>query len=162
MNFRLNLFRNFEELDLKIRDLSNKVARLEIHIEKKLAVQKTNLIRIKNKEEITESFIFSGLVYNDLSPTLAYKIYQDRSKNFILVDVSKIDFIPPLELQGALRIPLEELEKKYQLIQSKTVPILFISENGIRSILACEIMAYNGYYNTNNISGGYSSWPKSS
>jgi rhodanese-related sulfurtransferase len=37
--------------------------------------------------------------------------------------------------------------------------VLVISENGTTSILACEFLNQMGFYNINNISGGYKFWP---
>ena len=43
-------------------------------------------------------------------------------------------------------------------IQARTTPILIISEDGTKSILACEFLVKRGFYNCNNISGGYKYW----
>ena len=36
---------------------------------------------------------------------------------------------------------------------------MIISENGLRSIQACEMLVKKGFFNINNISGGYEFWP---
>ena len=66
---------------------------------------------------------------------------------------------PKIQLEGSIRIPLEELATRYSELQSKTTPILIISEKGLRSIQACELLVKKGYFNINNISGGYQFWP---
>ena len=55
-------------------------------------------------------------------------------------------------------IPLEELNQRITDIESKKVPILVISEEGVRSIKACELLVRQGFYSVNNISGGYHYW----
>ena len=54
---------------------------------------------------------------------------------------------------------MEELYVRFSEIPNKTVPILVISENGLRSIQACEILIKKGFFNINNVSGGYEFWP---
>jgi rhodanese-related sulfurtransferase len=36
---------------------------------------------------------------------------------------------------------------------------MIISENGLRSIQACELLIKKGFFNINNISGGHEFWP---
>ena len=58
--------------------------------------------------------------------------------------------------------PLEELNMRYAEIPNRTTPILVISEVGLRSIKASELLVKKGFYNVNNVSGGYRYWPKES
>ena len=70
-----------------------------------------------------------------------------------------MDYSPIEELPEAMHIPLEELNIRFTEISNKSTPVYIISENGVKSILACEILNECGYYNVNNISGGYKFWP---
>ncbi len=79
--------------------------------------------------------------------------------DFIILDVTKADYSPAARLKGIIKIPLEELASRYAEIQNKTTPILIISECGLRSIKACELLVKKGFFNVNNISGGYKFWP---
>ena len=79
--------------------------------------------------------------------------------DYILLDVSEKTYQPPLHLNGVIRIPLEDLNYRFAELQSKTLPLLIISENGLRSIQASELLVKKGFFNINNISGGYEFWP---
>ncbi|MGZ3808970.1 MAG: rhodanese-like domain-containing protein, partial [Bacteriovorax sp.] len=78
--------------------------------------------------------------------------------DFFVLDVTQKSF-QVNRLKEAIHIPLEELHVRFVEIPSKTVPVLVISENGLRSITACELLVKKGFFNINNISGGYEFWP---
>jgi rhodanese-related sulfurtransferase len=114
---------------------------------------------VKNGEEIDDSMILMGRPYNDISPQKAWSIYNNPNIDFIVIDVTTKSFDKKLRLEEALHIPLEELNVRFAEVPSKTTPILVISENGLRSIQACELLVKKGFFNINNISGGYEFWP---
>lgn len=148
----------------KINSRLDSMEKTLAHVEEKttLAIQilRNHLIRVKNHETINDNIIIQGRPYNDLSPQMAYKMYKDNNKDFLMLDVSK-DGSPIINRPNeCLHIPLEELAHRYFEIQSKTTPILIISEDGLRSIKACEFLAAREFYNLNNISGGYEYWPE--
>ena len=74
-----------------------------------------------------------------------------------MVDVSQLSY--SRTIKEAKRIPLEELASRISELPTGSFPIMVISEQGIRSIKACEILVKKGYFNTNNISGGHECWP---
>jgi rhodanese-related sulfurtransferase len=82
--------------------------------------------------------------------------------DFIFLDVSSEQFQSKANIQGIMKIPFSQLERRYAEIPSKTIPIMVISEDGLYSILACEILVRKGYFNVNNISGGHQFWPGAS
>ncbi len=158
----LKAFQLLEFINNRLTNIEKNIARLDEKIEFSLALQRNHLIKIKNNEEIADSVILFGSPYNDLTPQQAHYIYHDTDRNFILLDVSQEDFTPPFILQNKIKLPLEKLEKQSIDLGSKTTPILVISEKGIRSIKACEILVRRGHYNVNNISGGYAFFPEES
>lgn len=117
------------------------------------------MVRIKNGERLPDDFVLNRRTYNDLSPERAMRLYEQKERDFVLLDVSSKSYRPEKELPEALKIPLEELGIRYKELVNKAVSVLIISEDGTRSILACEILNNRGYYNLNNISGGYKFWP---
>jgi rhodanese-related sulfurtransferase len=161
MNEKLqsNVFFNINDLKNQVKDLQSEVKDLGEKLEKSLAVERCHLLRVKNGEMLPDDYILNGRLYNDLSPEQAFQFYSKQNENFILLDVSEKSYHPSDEFPEAIKIPLEELPIRFKEIINKAVPILIISENGIRSILACEMLNQVGYYNVNNISGGYKFWP---
>lgn len=140
-------------------ELQSRLDSLEDKLRRTKNLEKFHLMRIKNNEELSDDFILKNLTYLDLSPEKAFKLYSETDRDFILLDVSKAIYQPFEELPEVKKIPLEDLEYSGHLIHGKSIPIFVISEDGLRSILACKKLSELGFYNLNNISGGYKFWP---
>ena len=145
-------------LSKRVGHLESQIVKLQEELDKQVQVHRSQLIRLKNQENLSDQHILNGNVYYDLSPEQASELYHDPDFDFILLDVSEVNYQPQFHFENAMRIPLEDLAFRHQEIQNKKTPILIISENGLRSILACELLAKLGYFNTNNISGGHQYW----
>lgn len=151
--------REFYSLKREVVKLRNEISELKKQTTQEQNIQKFHLLRLKNNDELPDDYILGKSSYLDLSPEQAYAIYEDIDKDFVLLDVSKNGYEPIQELPETMKIPLEELEMRIHKIHKKSVRILVISENGVRSIKACKLLAEWGYLNTSNISGGYKYWP---
>jgi rhodanese-related sulfurtransferase len=156
----LKMFQMLEFMNNRLSNIEKNINRIDEKLEFSLSLQRNHLIRVKNGEYIDDSNILMGRPYNDLSPQKAVSIYNNPDLDYIILDVSKAEYTAPLKLDGAIKIPLEELNTRYAEIQSKTTPILVFSEQGLRSIQACEILIKKGLFNLNNVSGGFRFWPK--
>ncbi|MBA2404723.1 MAG: rhodanese-like domain-containing protein [Bdellovibrionales bacterium] len=152
-----NVFSQLQTFEKEIGLLEGRILELETRIHKLLEIERNHLIRIKNGEEVSDDFIQNGRTYLDLSPEKAWRMYRNPDFDFILVDVTAKDF-EVKRLPEALHIPWEEFAEKFLDIQSRTTPLLIISEDGTNSVLACEFLVKRGFYNCNNISGGYKFW----
>jgi rhodanese-related sulfurtransferase len=147
------------DLKRKVDKLENHIQFLESHITEAITIEKYHLMRIKNGDELSDDFIVKGLSYLDLSPEKAFNIYNQKDRDFILLDVSVSGFEAFAEIPEAKKIPLEDLERNTHKIPGRHKSILVISEDGVRSIQACKKLSSLGYYNLSNISGGYKYWP---
>lgn len=154
----LSLSEQLNTFERDITVLENKIFDLELRMEKLIQIERDHLIRVKNKEEIPDDFIANGRTYQDLTPEKAWKFYQKEDFNFIFIDVSAEDYRPLKRVPEALHIPWEDFKERFIEIQSRTTPIFIICEDGTNSILACEFLVKQGFYNCNNISGGYKHW----
>ena len=153
-----NVFSQLQHFEEHIGHLEARILELEQRIEQLIQIERNHLIRVKNNEEVSDDFLFHGRRYQDLSPEKAWKLYNDKDFDFILIDISAADFTPDNKIPEALHIPWEVFPERFMEITSKTTPIFFISEDGATSVLACEYMVKRGYFNCNNISGGYKYW----
>lgn len=156
---KLEFLSTVKLINARLDKIESNILRLEEKLNESLAIQKNHLIRIKNGEELSDEMILLGRPYNDLSPQKAFEIFSNENIDFLLLDVSDRMNNIETRVDGSLCIPLEELASRYSEIISQTIPILVISEKGIRSIMACELLIKKGYYNVNNISGGHKFWP---
>jgi rhodanese-related sulfurtransferase len=153
-----NVFGQLQNFERDISQLEGRILELETRIHKLLEIERNHLIRVKNKEEVSDEFILNGRTYLDLSPEKAWRLYRNPDFDFILVDVTSKDYQPQNRLPEALHIPWEEFPDRFLEISSRTTPLLIISEDGTNSVLACEFLVKRGYYNCNNVSGGYKYW----
>jgi rhodanese-related sulfurtransferase len=153
-----NIFGQLEIFEKEIIRLEERIFELESRIQKLIEIERNHLLRIKNKEEVSDDFIQSGRAYHDLSPEKAWKLYRNSNFDFILIDVTSKDYEGFNRLPEAIHLPWEDFSERFLEIQTKTTPLLIISEDGTNSILACEFLVKRGYYNCNNISGGYKHW----
>jgi rhodanese-related sulfurtransferase len=153
-----NVFAQLQAFEQEIGRLEGRILELEQRVETLIQVERNHLIRIKNHEEVSDDFIFSGRMYLDLSPDKAWKMYQNQNSDFIVIDVSAEDYHPQQRLPGAIHIPWEDFQERFLEVTNQTTPLIIISEDGTNSVLACEFLVKRGYYNCNNVSGGYKHW----
>jgi len=149
-----------EFINNRLTNIEKNISRLDEKLDFSLSLQRNHLIRIKNGEELDDNMILMGRPYNDLSPLQAYSIYKGTNSDFIILDITEKNFNPPFTLEGTIHIPFSQLGREYIKIPSNTVPLLVISEDGLTSIQACELLVRKGYFNVNNISGGYKYFPE--
>lgn len=154
----LKIFQMLEFINSRLNNIEKNISRMDEKLDFSITLQRNHLVRIKNGEEVDDNMILMGRPYNDLPPQKAWSIYNNPNIDFIILDVSIKAFQGP-RLKDALQIPLEELHIRFVEIPSKTIPVLIISENGLRSITACELLVKKGFFNINNISGGHEFWP---
>lgn len=153
-----NIFSQLQDFEKHIARLEERILQLEQHLDQLVQIQRNHLIRVKNEEQVPDDFIYYGRKYQDMSPDRAWKLYNDKNYDFIVLDVSARDYKPFKKIPEAVHIPWEELHDRFYEISSKTTPIMVISEDGVNSVLACEFLVKRGYFNCNNISGGYKYW----
>jgi rhodanese-related sulfurtransferase len=153
-----NIFSQLQLFEQEISRLEGRIFELESCINKMLEIERNHLIRVKNGEEVSDDFIQNGRTYLDLSPEKAWKLYRNPNFDFILIDVTAKDFETFNRLPESVHIPWEDFAERFMEIHSRTTPLLIISEDGATSVLACEFLVKRGYFNCNNISGGYKYW----
>lgn len=155
----LKVFQMLEYINNRLANIEKNISRIDEKLDFSIQLQRNHLIRVKNGEDIDDSLILMGRPYNDMTPQQAFTIYSNPDIDYIILDVSEKTFMPPGEIQGSIRIPFDELDRRYAELQSRTIPILILSENGLTSIRAAELLVKKGFFNINNISGGHQFWP---
>ncbi len=158
MKKQIGLNEQLQNFEHEINHLEAKILALEVKLDRLIQIERDHLIRVKNKEELSDEFILQGKSYQDLTPEKAWKFYQKEDFNFIFIDVSSGDFRPLKRIPEALHLPWEDFRNRFIEIQSRTTPIFVICEDGTHSVLACEFLVKHGFFNCNNISGGYKHW----
>ncbi len=153
-----NIFYQVNLINQKIEKLETSMVKLEDELRETISILKNHLVRVKNSERLPDENIIESRSYLDLSPEKAFELYNEKDKDFYVLDVSDKHYTSSLVIPEANKIPFEELKFRINELPNKSTPILIISENGTRSILACELLASFNYHNVNNVSGGYDYW----
>lgn len=153
-----NLTEQLSLFEAEIERLETLIYVLEQRMLQMHQIHRQHLIKVKNGEAISDDFIYLGKSYQDLSPGKAWELYQNPDYNYILIDVSASDFVPSNSIPEAIRMPWEDFPELSLSLQTSTTPVLIISEDGTKSVLACELLVKRGFYNCSNISGGYQFW----
>ncbi len=153
-----NVFSQLQSFEKDIARLEGKILELEDRITRLMEIERFHLIRVKNKEEVSDEFIMTGRTYLDLSPEKAWRLYKNPDFDFILIDVTSKDYEDHPRLPEAIHIPWEDFQDRFIEINSHATPLFIISEDGTNSVLACEFLVKRGYFNCNNVSGGYKYW----
>lgn len=154
-----NVFFIINKLVGRVAKLEYKLYKLESEMTRQMAIQRNHLVRVKNQGFLPDDFIQNGRAYLDLSPEKAWAMYKDPNQDFIFIDVSYKNFeLDSPRPKECLHIPLEEIDERFGEIPNHSTPIIIISEDGLRSILACEFLNSKGYFNCNNVSGGWKFW----
>ncbi len=152
----LKFFQMLELINNRLTNIEKNISRLDEKMDFSIQLQRNHLIRVKNGAMIDDNMILMGAPYNDLSPQQAWSIIHNPDMDFLVLDVTPADFSPHGgRITGTIHIPYETLDRRWAEIQSRTTPILVISEDGLKSIRACELLVKKGFFNINNVSGGY-------
>lgn len=154
-----SIFSEINDILGRLTEFENRLDKIEDSFEEALHAIRCNMVRVKNGENLSDDFIANSRTYNDLSPERAFEYYNESDNDFILLDVSSKKYVPAVEIAESTKIPLDELAIRHTELKNKLVPYLVISEDGVNSIIACEILYKLGFKNINNISGGYKFWP---
>jgi hypothetical protein len=130
-----NIFYVINLLTGRVAALERQMMRMQEEMDRKFAIQRQHLVRVKNNQELPDAFIQNGRPYHDLSPEKAWKLFQDPEFDFIFLDVSHEEFVPEgTRPRATLHIPLEQLEARWDEVPQQTTPLMIISEEGLRSI----------------------------
>lgn len=152
----LKFFQLLELINSRLTNIEKNIARIDEKIDFSIQLQRNHLIRVKNGAMIDDHMILMGAPYNDLSPQQALSVLNNPDMDYTVLDITAKGFKPHGgSLEGAIRIPYEDLDHRWAEIQSRTTPLLVICEDGLKSIRACELLVKKGYLNLNNVSGGY-------
>ncbi|MBC75701.1 MAG: hypothetical protein CME64_06775 [Halobacteriovoraceae bacterium] len=155
-----NIFSKLEKIEQRLDKMERRLERMDQQTKTAFQTIQAQMVRVKNGEKLPDDYLLNRRGYNDLSPEKAQRIFGEKNRDFILLDVSEKAFHRPQGFPEAIHLPLEELGIRHKELPNKTSSMMIISEDGTRSILACELLNKHGFYNLNNVSGGYKYWPQ--
>ena len=90
----------------------------------------------------------------EVSPAEGQQLVQGGA---VLVDVREPNEYSEIHADGALLLPLSELEARYAELPNDK-PLVMICRSGARSARAGEFLLQNGYSDVTNLTGGTLAW----
>lgn len=97
-------------------------------------------------------------MYQDLT----IEAYQEQFINngtgdYILLDVREVDEFVQARIPGAVNLPLSELQMRIDEVDD-SLPIVLVCRTGVRSVMAAQFMAANGFPDLYNLLDGTMGW----
>ncbi|MDA8792794.1 rhodanese-like domain-containing protein [Bacteriovoracaceae bacterium] len=151
-----NIFYRINILEQTIQTLETKISRLDRNLKHNVFKMKSNLINFMQTDSLNIESIFKEYNYIDLAPNTFHNITKSEHP-FLILDVSKesSEKAEQFKNQNYYHIPFDQIKDKHGLLPSKIYPTIIISQDGTKSILACEELYKLGFYAIFNVSGGY-------
>lgn len=87
------------------------------------------------------------------------KIFNDKNKNIILLDLRQPFEIKEKKIENSISIPLSKINQEYFKLEKNKTIFLFC-RSGKRSSIAARILKTKGYENLFNIKGGIKAYKK--
>lgn len=96
------------------------------------------------------------MTFRDLTPEEAHAALR-AEPDLRILDVRTDPEYQQHHIDGALLLPIQELEMRHQELDPNT-SWLVTCEHGVRSLAACEFLANLGFVDLRNIQGGMARW----
>jgi rhodanese-related sulfurtransferase len=110
---------------------------------------------------VSPELIRSGRLYQDITGPEAARMAGEATgrSNICWLDVRSSTDFAKRRIPGALLIPVEQLDGRYQTELSPSLPsIIVYCDEGDRSRLACEFLSRQGFTNIIHLRGGLAGW----
>ena len=138
------------------RDLPRQQRNLSAEVEEALIIQRRLLAKMAKGEELDPDQVEEGRLWRDVSGAEALGLLNDS-------DAHILDVRTPRETvgghaEGALLIPVDELEARMHELPRDKRPIVIYCAAGVRSAAACDYLSSKGYDGLHNLTGGYPTW----
>ena len=103
-------------------------------------------------------YTYASSTYVTISVHDAHQLIEMTSENeLIILDVRTIEEYTRESIEGAMNIPLQELQEKVGMIDKNKIIIVYC-RSGVRSLQASQILVDNGFTRINNMEGGIIAW----
>ncbi len=103
-------------------------------------------------------YTHSSTTYVTISVNDAHRLIEITSEDeLIILDVRTTEEYTSEHIEGAMNIPLQELQEKVGILDKNKI-ILVYCRSGARSLQASQILVDNGFTRINNMEGGIVAW----
>jgi rhodanese-related sulfurtransferase len=135
------------DMDRTQTELKSQNAKLAANLR---TVTKKLIMRLPISIESLEKGLNYDLIFSD-----EIESWMSVAREGIILDLRPFEEFKKSHLDGAINIPLDQLERQLDKLPSHRAYLL-VCENGIRSVSACEILGANNYSFLYVLKGGMS------
>ncbi|MXQ55373.1 rhodanese-like domain-containing protein [Shimazuella alba] len=99
------------------------------------------------------------MAYQHIPASTFGKQFEEEKNNYVFVDVRTQEEFDDAHVENSIHIPYDEMEHRYEELASyKQKNILLICRSGMRSQVAAQILAEQGFEKLFNLEGGLLEW----
>jgi len=138
------------------RDLQRHTQNLSRETEQALALQRRMLAMLAAGEELDADMIEEGRLWKDVNGSQALALVQEAGAH--VLDVRTPRETAGGHAEGAILIPIEELEARARELPNDGKPLVVYCAAGVRSAAACDYLSSKGLDGLHNLSGGFPAW----
>jgi rhodanese-related sulfurtransferase len=128
------------------RAASEQLARLEKYVK-----------RMADGVPVTSDMIEEDRLYAEIDAAAARVLVEDEREDVVIVDVRSAPEFESGHIDGALWIPVEEIERRADEVPRRGRVLVFCAVGG-RSAAACHLLSEKGFTNLTNVDGGMMAW----
>jgi rhodanese-related sulfurtransferase len=97
--------------------------------------------------------------YQHIPASVFGKQFEEEKHNYVFVDVRTKEEYDDAHVENSIHIPYDEMDERYEeLLSYKNENILLICRSGMRSQVAAQILAEQGFKKLYNLEGGLLEW----
>lgn len=137
-------------------DLARQLRNLSAEVEESLTIQRRLLAKLAAGEPLDADQIEEGRLWSDVSGAEALSLATDSGAH--ILDVRTPRETAAGHVEGAMLIPIDELEARQHELPRDSKPLLIYCAAGVRSAAACDYLSSKGRDGLHNLAGGYPAW----
>lgn len=147
---------NSEKLADLEKDSRRRLENLAQEVRGELETTRRLLAEVASGQQLDREQILEGRLWRDVEVNAAKELLA-KAKPRVL-DVRTSQEVASGRLPGAIHIPVQELEARFNELKPSGGPWLVYCAAGSRSAAACEFLAGQGFGGLHNLAGGISAW----
>jgi len=138
------------------QDLPRQLRNLSTEVEESLTIQRRLMAKLAAGEHLDADQVEEGRLWSDVSGAEALALVTDSSAH--ILDVRTPRETVAGHAEGAMLIPIDELEARQHELPRDSKPLLIYCAAGVRSAAACDYLSSKGRDGLHNLAGGYPAW----
>ena len=143
------------------RAASRSAEAVRVDLEQRIDILQRLLAKVASGDNLTIEMIEDGQLWKDVEGAEAQRLMEEAGANAFILDVRTPDETAAGIVEGAVLIPMDEIEERRAELPTDGRPVLVYCAMGGRSAAVCDHLAKDGVQGLHNLVGGFGAWPGS-